>query len=108
MTPTLNSNEPNEFLLLQLKKMCKEGAYWGKLCIPGCWIRDTSEELEHSHKHLILLLEPFAGTVSGLYVGLEYGVERVRGTRDWVISKTTGRSCFLHVLIFEYKQDKLC
>ncbi|CAA2971957.1 outer envelope pore 16, chloroplastic [Olea europaea subsp. europaea] len=34
-----------------LKKMCKEGAYWG--------------------------------TVAGVYVGLEYGVERIRGTRDW-------------------------
>ncbi|KAI3679871.1 hypothetical protein L2E82_50851 [Cichorium intybus] len=34
-----------------LKKMCKEGAYWG--------------------------------TVAGLYVGLEYGVGRARGTRDW-------------------------
>ncbi|KAB5520319.1 hypothetical protein DKX38_024638 [Salix brachista] len=34
-----------------LKKMCKEGAYWG--------------------------------TVAGLYVGMEYGMERVRGTRDW-------------------------
>ncbi|KAL8208606.1 hypothetical protein R6Q57_008018 [Mikania cordata] len=36
---------------LNLKKMCKEGAYWG--------------------------------TVAGVYVGMEYGVERVRGTRDW-------------------------
>ncbi|KAL1345329.1 outer envelope pore protein 16, chloroplastic isoform X1 [Arachis duranensis] len=34
-----------------LKKMCKEGAYWG--------------------------------TVAGLYVGTEYGVERIRGKRDW-------------------------
>ncbi|GAA0152995.1 amino acid transporter [Lithospermum erythrorhizon] len=34
-----------------LKKMCKEGAYWG--------------------------------TVAGLYVGMEYGMERIRGTRDW-------------------------
>nr|AFK37994.1 unknown [Lotus japonicus] len=34
-----------------LKKMCKEGAYWG--------------------------------TVAGLYVGMEYGVERIRGRRDW-------------------------
>ncbi|KAF3454706.1 hypothetical protein FNV43_RR05154 [Rhamnella rubrinervis] len=34
-----------------LKKMCKEGAYWG--------------------------------AVAGVYVGLEYGVERIRGTRDW-------------------------
>lgn len=23
------------------------------------------------------------GTVAGVYVGMEYGVERVRGTRDW-------------------------
>ncbi|KAJ6424945.1 hypothetical protein OIU85_001206 [Salix viminalis] len=23
------------------------------------------------------------GTVAGLYVGMEYGMERVRGTRDW-------------------------
>ncbi|KAK0604020.1 hypothetical protein LWI29_011235 [Acer saccharum] len=34
-----------------LKKMCKEGAYWG--------------------------------AVAGVYVGMEYGMERVRGTRDW-------------------------
>ncbi|XP_024028082.1 outer envelope pore protein 16, chloroplastic [Morus notabilis] len=34
-----------------LKKMCKEGAYWG--------------------------------TVAGLYVGMEYGIGRIRGTRDW-------------------------
>ncbi|KAK3137718.1 hypothetical protein QOZ80_5BG0456280 [Eleusine coracana subsp. coracana] len=34
-----------------LKKMCKEGAYWG--------------------------------TVAGVYVGLEYGVERIRGCSDW-------------------------
>ncbi|CAK7331546.1 unnamed protein product [Dovyalis caffra] len=34
-----------------LKKMCKEGAYWG--------------------------------TVAGMYVGMEYGMERIRGTRDW-------------------------
>ncbi|KAK6926968.1 hypothetical protein RJ641_008687 [Dillenia turbinata] len=34
-----------------LKKMCKEGAYWG--------------------------------TVAGVYTGMEYGMERIRGTRDW-------------------------
>ncbi|AQK95516.1 Outer envelope pore protein 16-1, chloroplastic [Zea mays] len=34
-----------------LKKMCKEGAYWG--------------------------------TVAGVYVGVVYGVERVRGRSDW-------------------------
>ncbi|KAK7402190.1 hypothetical protein VNO78_14247 [Psophocarpus tetragonolobus] len=34
-----------------LKKMCKEGVYWG--------------------------------TIASVYVGMEYGVERIRGTRDW-------------------------
>ena len=34
-----------------LKKMCKEGVYWG--------------------------------TLAGVYLGMEYGVERIRGTRDW-------------------------
>ncbi|EPS67531.1 hypothetical protein M569_07245 [Genlisea aurea] len=34
-----------------VRKMCKEGAYWG--------------------------------TVAGVYVGMEFGVEKVRGTRDW-------------------------
>uniref|UniRef100_A0A0E0JUA0 Uncharacterized protein n=1 Tax=Oryza punctata TaxID=4537 RepID=A0A0E0JUA0_ORYPU len=34
-----------------LKKMCKEGAYWG--------------------------------TIAGVYVGMEYGIERIRGHRDW-------------------------
>ncbi|XP_038707845.1 outer envelope pore protein 16, chloroplastic isoform X1 [Tripterygium wilfordii] len=34
-----------------LKKMCKEGAYWG--------------------------------TVAGVYAGMEYGAERIRGSRDW-------------------------
>ncbi|CAH1432453.1 unnamed protein product [Lactuca virosa] len=41
-----------------LKKMCKEGAYWG--------------------------------AVAGLYVGMEYGVERVRGTRDWKNAMVAG------------------
>ncbi|EOY34040.1 Outer plastid envelope protein 16-1 [Theobroma cacao] len=34
-----------------LKRMCKEGAYWG--------------------------------SVAGVYVGMEYGVGRIRGSRDW-------------------------
>ncbi|KAL9253749.1 Outer envelope pore protein 16-1, chloroplastic-like protein [Drosera capensis] len=34
-----------------LKKMCKEGAYWG--------------------------------TIAGVYVGMEYGVARIRGSDDW-------------------------
>ncbi|KAK1320537.1 hypothetical protein QJS10_CPA03g01618 [Acorus calamus] len=35
-----------------LKKMCKEGIYWG--------------------------------SIAGVYVGMEYGMERIRGSRDWV------------------------
>ncbi|KAK1271639.1 hypothetical protein QJS04_geneDACA021541 [Acorus gramineus] len=34
-----------------LKKMCKEGVYWG--------------------------------SIAGVYVGMEYGMERIRGSRDW-------------------------
>ncbi|XP_025816272.1 outer envelope pore protein 16, chloroplastic-like isoform X3 [Panicum hallii] len=34
-----------------LKKMCKEGAYWG--------------------------------TIAGVYVGVEYGIDKIRGHRDW-------------------------
>ncbi|XP_010920590.1 outer envelope pore protein 16, chloroplastic [Elaeis guineensis] len=34
-----------------LRKMCREGAYWG--------------------------------TTAGVYVGMEYGMESIRGTRDW-------------------------
>ena len=41
-----------------LKKMCKEGAYWG--------------------------------TVAGVYVGMEYGIERIRGTRDWKNATLSG------------------
>ncbi|TVU04411.1 hypothetical protein EJB05_50015 [Eragrostis curvula] len=40
-----------QIFFFDLKKMCKEGAYWG--------------------------------TVAGVYVGMEYGVERVRGRSDW-------------------------
>ncbi|TQD86364.1 hypothetical protein C1H46_028053 [Malus baccata] len=39
------------YISAELKKMCKEGAYWG--------------------------------TIAGVYVGAEYGIERVRGHRDW-------------------------
>ncbi|CAL4971913.1 unnamed protein product [Urochloa decumbens] len=34
-----------------LKKMCKEGAYWG--------------------------------TIAGVYVGVKYGIDKIRGHRDW-------------------------
>ncbi|XP_073104446.1 outer envelope pore protein 16, chloroplastic isoform X5 [Elaeis guineensis] len=39
-----------------LRKICKEGVYWVTLS---------------------------AGTTAGVYVGMEYGVERMRGTKDW-------------------------
>lgn len=32
-----------------------------------------------------LILFALLGTVAGVYVGMEYGVERIRGTRDWVL-----------------------
>ncbi|CAL4959219.1 unnamed protein product [Urochloa decumbens] len=35
----------------ELKKMCKEGAYWG--------------------------------TIAGVYVGVKYGIDKIRGHRDW-------------------------
>ncbi|KAG5566903.1 hypothetical protein RHGRI_002452 [Rhododendron griersonianum] len=47
----VNNNYFGVEVLQKLKKMCKEGAYWG--------------------------------TVAGVYVGMEYGMGRVRGTRDW-------------------------
>ncbi|RZC88438.1 hypothetical protein C5167_016243 [Papaver somniferum] len=50
-----------------VKKMCKEGANWGKFVY-------TSAD----------------GDVAGVYVGLEYGMERVRGTRDWISHTLNG------------------
>lgn len=44
---SISSNDFEKYL----KKMCKEGAYWG--------------------------------AIAGVYVGMEYGVERIRDTRDW-------------------------
>lgn len=29
-----------------------------------------------------------SGTVAGVYTGMEYGVKRIRGTSDWVISSS--------------------
>jgi len=47
------------------------------------------------HIHFGKAIAPFdalffmlTGTVAGLYVGTEYGVERIRGTRDWVTLTT--------------------
>lgn len=39
-----------------------------------------------SNKDLIFLDYLPTGTVAGVYVGMEFGVEKVRGTRDWVTS----------------------
>lgn len=38
---------------------------------------------EEAHQHFLVTM--LTGTIAGVYVGLEYGVERIRGTRDWVL-----------------------
>lgn len=37
------------------------------------------------HGEIFLSFFALSGTVAGVYVGMEYGMGRVRGTRDWVI-----------------------
>ena len=34
------------------------------------------------------LISYSTGTVAGVYAGMEYGVKRIRGTSDWVISSS--------------------
>ena len=67
---------------MQLKKMCKEGAYWGKCHCLCLFILKMRNRLKNSFN------DP-TGTVAGVYVGMEYGAERIRGTRDWVEFLTT-------------------
>ncbi|THF96067.1 hypothetical protein TEA_026881 [Camellia sinensis var. sinensis] len=57
------------FVHWYLKKMCKEGAYWGKY---QSYLKLEYERLGRSSE-----------IAAGVYVGMEYGMERVRGTRDW-------------------------
>ncbi|RXH84570.1 hypothetical protein DVH24_032854 [Malus domestica] len=80
-----------------LKKMCKEGAYWGKLsrislcvrCMYGCdCARPPGKLLQLPHFCKLRTASTISsialtGTVAGLYVGAEYGIERVGGHRDW-------------------------
>lgn len=35
------------------------------------------------------------GTAAGVYAGMEYGVERIRGKRDWVISDSSMLGCII-------------
>ncbi|KAI5413419.1 variant 2 [Lathyrus oleraceus] len=49
--PFLNLTVDGFLKIGALKKLCKEGAYWG--------------------------------TIAGVYVGMQYGSERILGTRDW-------------------------
>ncbi|KAL3611147.1 hypothetical protein D5086_002167 [Populus alba] len=42
-----------------------------------------SDSLVFSFKFTISHTE-CAGTVAGMYVGMEYGMERIRGTHDWL------------------------
>lgn len=81
-------------MLLQLKKMCKEGAYWGKYvayCIYGhVVVYETCLLWDHSvlrANDLKFFFYSPTGTVAGVYVGMEYGVEKVRGAKDWVCYK---------------------
>lgn len=81
----------------QLRKMCREGAYWGKLdvgfdvilfgnwrsIITFCLHCFTPETMFTVH---CCLCYAFTGTTAGVYVGMEYGMESIRGTRDWVNS----------------------
>uniref|UniRef100_A0A9I9DM37 Outer envelope pore protein 16, chloroplastic n=1 Tax=Cucumis melo TaxID=3656 RepID=A0A9I9DM37_CUCME len=45
----------------------------------------STHNFENTRRQIIdqLLFRLNAGAVAGAYVGMEYGVERVRGTRDW-------------------------
>lgn len=45
-----------------------------------------------------LILFALIGTVAGVYVGMEYGVERIRGTRDWVFFCLCSFANFLLIL----------
>jgi hypothetical protein len=40
--------------------------------------------LQNRELHQQYLLLKLTGAVAGVYVGAEYGVERIRGRRDWV------------------------
>lgn len=46
------------------------------------------------------------GTIAGVYVGMEYGAERLRGTRDWVEFLTTIRKYLLSSFSFASFQIK--
>lgn len=49
------------------------------------------------------------GTVAGVYVGMEYGVGRVRGTRDWVLIFVIANFFTLLInLLVLYKLKFLC
>ncbi|KAH1207736.1 Outer envelope pore protein 16, chloroplastic [Glycine max] len=46
--------------------------------------KDTSESYSMDISWCMLFFVPCSrGTIAGVYVGMEYGVERIRGTRDW-------------------------
>lgn len=60
---------------MQLKKMCKEGAYWGML-LP---VINTNVAL-----YIISVYVCSSGSIAGVYVGVEYGIDKIRGHRDWV------------------------
>ncbi|GFZ13252.1 outer plastid envelope protein 16-1 [Actinidia rufa] len=98
--PFLNLTVDGFLKIGTLKKMCKEGVYWGKyqshlellylisdtvsrrsvkqfFC--DYWY-DLSETQGIALRNLFIT---WAGTIAGVYVGMEYGAERICGTRNW-------------------------
>lgn len=85
-------------LWLQLRKMCREGAYWGKLDIVfDVMFFDNWRSIITFSVFIVLYLTQcllftvvcvmlVTGTAAGVYVGMEYGIENIRDTRDWVNS----------------------
>ena len=79
--------------------------YWKKPVLYEAWKLSFSSKLQFSlqneEQHWELLLFTSTGTVAGVYVGMEYGAERIRGTRDWVILQYIAK-CFLYsIYIYE-------
>ncbi|GMY39378.1 outer envelope pore protein 16, chloroplastic-like [Fagus crenata] len=65
----------------------RKGIYIFKFNLSFSWKCISRNNLEHTLKKMCKE-GAYGGTVAGVYVGMEYGVERIRGTSDWKIHKT--------------------
>ncbi|KAH9607526.1 hypothetical protein KSS87_017456 [Heliosperma pusillum] len=73
-----------------LKKMCKEGAYWGEFIklylftmhVDGYVLARTVTG--PSNFRAKYCFSYYAGAIAGTYVGMEYGVAKIRGTYDYI------------------------